>query len=141
MEVSIMRFKFDSENGKRVTYFTSKLEDTAKIHRANLSDYVCTGKNEDGSYKGRHDSWAASFCGSCLEKAKSLSNGTAIILKEFSFTNYFEKDKKIAYPSITVFDFDIVEKRHKDDDNGGEPPIGGGVPSDLLTEDEGLPFD
>ena len=75
-----MRFKFDSENGKRVTYFTSKLEDTAKIHRANLSDYVCTGKNEDGSYKGRHDSWAASFCGSCLEKAKSLSNGTAIIL-------------------------------------------------------------
>lgn len=37
-----MRFKFDSENGKRVTYFTSKLEDTAKIHRANLSDYHCS---------------------------------------------------------------------------------------------------
>lgn len=140
MEVIIMRFKFEKENGKRVTYFESKLEDSERIHRANLSDYVCTGRNSDGSYNGRHDSWSAAFVGSCLEKAKGLSSGTAIILKNFSFTNYYDKQRETSYPGITVFDFDVVEKRPKDD-NGGEPPIGGGVPSDLLTEDEGLPFD
>lgn len=132
-----MRFKFE-ENGKKVTYFTSKLTSTEKVIKGNLSDYVCTGKNPDGSFNGRNDTWDGSFVGSCLEKAKKLKNGTHIVLKEFSITNFYSKDKNTSYPSITVFDFDVVEK----DNNNGEPPVNAGVPSDLIeNDDEGLPFD
>lgn len=138
-----MRFKFDSANAKRVTYFTSKLTSTEKVHKGNLSDYVCTGKNADGTFNGRHDTWDSSFVGTCLEKAKGLANGTQIALKEFAFTNYYSKEKEKNYPSITVFDFDVVAKKPDSDNNGGEPPVNSGaagVPSDLV-EDEGLPFD
>lgn len=85
---------------------------------------------------GLHPSVAAA-----LRKRNRFLMAQRLFLRNFRLPTILIRIKKIAYPSITVFDFDIVEKRHKDDDNGGEPPIGGGVPSDLLTEDEGLPFD
>ena len=96
-----------------VTYFKDKNRaDTDKTIFGRVSESVRTGlKGDDGKDVYAYENWNARFVGKAYEKAKTLEDKTAIVLTNPDFHNPYNQEKGRTYPSITVFDFEIHEKK------------------------------
>ena len=53
--------------------------------------------------------------GKALDKARSMEDGTRIIVVEMNIRNVYSKTTRRSYPQITVTDFDINESQHFDE--------------------------
>lgn len=70
-----------------------------------LSTYE--GKKVDGEAKWH--SWYTRFVGKAVKPASKLKSGDKIVLTNAKVENSYNKKKKEAFVSVTVFDFELPE--------------------------------
>ncbi len=111
----------DKRVGKRFTFFSRKAtvngeqtDRTDKMVFGNISESIKEGEMH-GKPVYRYDSWSATFCGKAYEKALTLTDKAHIDLYEFTITNRYNENTKKSYPSIMVFDFDIISDNAEGD--------------------------
>jgi hypothetical protein len=78
---------------------------------ANFSTYE--GKEKDGSAK--YSSWIIYFVGNAFQPAKELKTKDLIKLTNAKIENSFNKETKKNFIWITVFSFEKVEKKSKEE--------------------------
>ena len=77
-----------------------KVEDKGNFVKAQLST---SEKKQDGTYE--KSSWFASFVGGAKEQAKHLQDKDTITITKGKLTNVYNKEKKVSYCNMTVFEF------------------------------------
>lgn len=83
-----------------------KVEDKGNFVKAQLST---SEKKQDGTYE--NSSWFASFVGGAKEQAKHLQDKDTITITKGKLTNVYNKEKKVSYCNMTVFEFTSSEKK------------------------------
>lgn len=85
---------------------TFQVEVEEKYVQANLS----TSKKNPTTESGYENmSWRTRFVGQAFDKAKELTNGSRIKITNGVVENKYDKEKKVLYVNVTVFDFEPVE--------------------------------
>lgn len=92
------------------TYFKVNKEPTDKTVFGNVSEAIKLGE-ENGTNKYEFDNWFAYFVGKAYEKAKSLENGTKIIVTEWITRNQHKKDGEGTFPHIRIVDFELAPQK------------------------------
>ncbi len=110
-----MYFKFDSDNAKRMTFFSREVEingqkvnHTDKAVFSSLSEGIKVGE-ENGQSVYENDYWNTVFCGKAYQKALFLKDKDRVNILEMNIRNPYNKERKKSYPQITVMDFELVE--------------------------------
>ena len=91
-------------NDVKATVF--KVEDKGTYVKAQLST---SEKKQDNTYE--NSSWFTSFVGGAKESAKHLSDKDKITITKGKLTNVYNKEKKVSYCNMTVFEFTSNEKK------------------------------
>ncbi len=81
-----------------------------KIYMSNISTYE--GLDEFGDRK--YCNWICNYVGSAFEKAKKLKHRDDIKLTDATIERYYNKKTDKVRDSITVYDFEILEKFNND---------------------------
>lgn len=84
------------------------VEDKGNFVKAKLQT---SEKKQDGSYE--NSDWFAAFVGNAASMARSLSNGDQITITKGKLSNVYNKDKKVSYLNMAVFDFEITKSAAK----------------------------
>ena len=110
---------------------TWNVEDKGNFVKAKLQT---SEKKQDGSYE--NSDWFAAFVGKCVDKAKTLGNGDQITITQGKLTNVYNKEKKVSYLNMAIFDFEITKSAKK------APTDTTFDPNDFdFDEDAALPWD
>lgn len=96
-------------NDVKATVF--KVEDKGTFVKAQLST---SEKKQDNTYE--NSSWFASFVGNAKESARHLKEKDKITITKGKLTNVYNKEKKVSYLNLTVFEFTNAEKKEVNDD-------------------------
>ena len=83
-----------------------KVEDKGTYVKAQLST---SEKKQDGTYE--NSSWFCSFVGNSKESARQLKDKDKITITKGKLTNVYNKEKKVSYLNMTVFEFTSNEKK------------------------------
>lgn len=67
------------------------------------------GKDENGSII--YSSWYTRFVGDAYLKAQGLAGGEWIELTRSKVHNDYNKEKEQLFVTVTIFDFDVLEKQ------------------------------
>lgn len=89
----------------------SRIEDKGTYVKAQLST---NEKKQDGSRE--YSNWNTIFSSKCVDYAKSLKDGEIITVTKGKLTNVYNKEKKVSYLNLTVFEFTSAEKKEVNDD-------------------------
>lgn len=102
----------DISNTQEVKVFDLELNQKRKnTYTGKVSSFE--GKDSDGDNK--YSSWFANFVGDAFEKAANLKNTDTITLLRAKIENQYNKDSKMRYVTITIFDFEKVERKHTEE--------------------------
>lgn len=85
----------------------SRIEDKGTYVKAQLST---NEKKQDGSRE--YSNWNTIFSSKCVDSAKSLKDGEIITVTKGKLTNVYNKEKKVSYCNMTVFEFATSEKKN-----------------------------
>ena len=100
----------DISNTQEVKVFDLELNQKRKnTYTGKVSSFE--GKDNDGDNK--YSSWFANFVGDAFEKAANLKD--TITLLRAKIENQYNKDSKMRYVTITIFDFEKVERKHTEE--------------------------
>lgn len=122
-----------------------KVEDKGRYAQAQIST---SRKNKDtGEYFSDFSGYAI-MGGRAYEKAKKLDtsprSGARIRVTECSVTNKYDKEKKITYTNIAIFDFDPMDKSQARKSSGSTKKSAGKSDDGFLNipdgVEENLPF-
>jgi len=78
-----------------------KVEEKNGIVKGQVSSST---KNQNGEYE--NSTWFPIFTKGCKDKALALGEGATIEITKGGFTNKYDKDKKVTYYNLLIFDFD-----------------------------------
>ena len=96
-----------SKDQKARVFDISENENRKNTISANISTYE--GKDRDD--KAVYSSWRANFVGKAFDKAKGLKEKDEISLVNAKVDSSYNKEKERLYVTVTVFDFDMAEKK------------------------------
>lgn len=91
---------------------------------------VCEGKNQNEEYI--YSNWITLFVGDAFEKAKSLNNKDHIIITSGKVTNEYNKEKKRAYYTLVVFDYEMRKEKAQTEEPSDNLEV---AKEDMKTED------
>lgn len=69
-------------------------------------DVSSSKKNQNGEYE--NSKWFPAFFGKSKEKALSLNKGDTIEITQGGFSNTYNKEKKVTYYNMVIFDFEVM---------------------------------
>ena len=81
---------------------------------ATLSEAEKVGESH-GKPMFEYNNYYARFVGSAFEKAKSLKDKDRIEITKWSIVQKYSKERKRAYVTLSVFDFEKIEDDDKDE--------------------------
>ena len=84
----------------------SRIEDKGTYVKAQLST---SEKKQDGTRE--YSNWNTLFSSKCADLAKTLNDGDVITITKGKLTNVYNKEKKVSYCNMTVFEFTSNEKK------------------------------
>lgn len=94
--------------GKKNFVNVFDVEVKEKYVQAHISSSEKVNENEYAN-----SNWYGRFVGQAFDKAKSLNQGQRICIVKGVVKNKYVKEKSRAYTSVTIFDFEIVNKNEK----------------------------
>jgi len=104
-----------------------KVEDKGNYAKGQVSSST---KNQNGEYE--NSTWFPMFTKGCRDKALALGEGASIEITKGGFTNKYDKDKKVTYYNLLIFDFEEMGN------SGGSKPAKKEVDNDF--DDDDIPF-
>ncbi|MEG2813591.1 MAG: hypothetical protein RSA79_03225 [Oscillospiraceae bacterium] len=101
-------------NSRFVTVFQPeiKLNVSEHIVFANLSSSK-KNTDKDGNISYTYMSWNGRFVGDAFEAAKALRNGDKIDIIKGGIQNRYDKEKKMLYVDVVIFEYILSEKSTK----------------------------
>ena len=98
------------ERTQRATVWDVKKSERQKnVYEGVLSTYE--GKDRAGD--PHYSKWFARFAGKAAGIADQLEDGDKIVLDLAKVETRYDKEKKVAYTDVTIFDFDWYEPEEK----------------------------
>lgn len=103
----------DISSTQKAKVFEIKLNDKRKN---TYSGNVSTFEGKDENNKSKFCTWHANFVGDAFDKAGALKDKDDIVLTRAKLDNYSNKETKVFYVNVTVFDFEKLPDRDTKDE-------------------------
>ena len=103
----------------------SKVDRKEKYTKCQLST---SEKKQDGTYE--YSNWCGTLVGKAHEKG--VSEGEKITVLSGKLSNVYNKEKKVSYLNLTVFDLENGEEKKEDDFSFGS--------FQTIEDDDSVPF-
>ena len=100
-----------------------EVEDKGKFVKAKAS----TSKKDKQTDTWVNSNWNVRFVGKCIDEAKTLEVGDRIVATNGIIENVWDKEKKMAWLNVIIFEFE------KQEENSHEVPT-------TIEDDDELPF-
>lgn len=75
--------------------------------------FITTYEGKDRNDNPQYSRWNARFVGGAAGIADQLQDGDKIVLDLAKVETRYDKEKKVAYTDVTIFDFDWYEPEEK----------------------------